>query len=461
MQAIIPLDNYRVDYLIIGAGATAISFVDTLLDTHPQATVLMIDRRSRIGGHWVDAYPFVRLHQPATYYGVRSMKLGSNHRDLVSKFQILGYYDRVLTRLQNTGRFKFLGQYNYQPNPEAEGESTTILHSLSILNKSITVTYKTLVDTTYMQITIPSLNPPKYEIEPQANVVPINQLAYLKQPQEHFVVIGAGKTGIDAILYLLNMGVDPQKIMWVISRDAWLIKRDLLYPDQLCSAMANQLEVLKTANSIDDLMFGLEKVGYQMRLDTDRTPTAYRCATVSLAELSQLKRIEKVIRLGRVKQVYVDHLVLDQGEVPIHPKSLIVDCTSDGLARRPSKTIFEKNKITLQNVIFCQPTFSASILGYLEGRFQEDLDKKNKNANPVLHPNVPLDFLTSSSNSLKNSISLASQMPIWLSRNRLNLGHHISFFSSIKLIWYLYRDIKSVQNNITKLMAFEDQKELV
>ena len=34
----------EVDYLVIGTGATAMAFVDTLLDEQPEATVLMVDR---------------------------------------------------------------------------------------------------------------------------------------------------------------------------------------------------------------------------------------------------------------------------------------------------------------------------------------------------------------------------------------------------------------------------------
>ena len=32
-------------------------------------------RRAKPGGHWVDAYEFVRLHQPAAFYGVTSRRL--------------------------------------------------------------------------------------------------------------------------------------------------------------------------------------------------------------------------------------------------------------------------------------------------------------------------------------------------------------------------------------------------
>ena len=44
-------------------------FVDTLIE-HSDADVVMIDRRHRPGGHWLDSYPFVQLHQPSMNYGV-------------------------------------------------------------------------------------------------------------------------------------------------------------------------------------------------------------------------------------------------------------------------------------------------------------------------------------------------------------------------------------------------------
>ena len=46
-----------VDYLVVGAGASGMAFVDTLLAHSPEpVSVLMIDKRTRPGGHWNDAY---------------------------------------------------------------------------------------------------------------------------------------------------------------------------------------------------------------------------------------------------------------------------------------------------------------------------------------------------------------------------------------------------------------------
>jgi cation diffusion facilitator CzcD-associated flavoprotein CzcO len=50
-------DCIETDYLIVGAGASAMAFVDTLLTEDAMARVIMVDRRDRQGGHWNDAYP--------------------------------------------------------------------------------------------------------------------------------------------------------------------------------------------------------------------------------------------------------------------------------------------------------------------------------------------------------------------------------------------------------------------
>jgi cation diffusion facilitator CzcD-associated flavoprotein CzcO len=50
----------ETDYLVVGAGAAGMAFVDSLIDAC-HADVVMVDRRHRPGGHWNDAYPFVRL----------------------------------------------------------------------------------------------------------------------------------------------------------------------------------------------------------------------------------------------------------------------------------------------------------------------------------------------------------------------------------------------------------------
>ena len=63
-----------VDYLVVGAGATGMAFTDALID-HADVRVALVDRRYGVGGHWLAAYPFVRLHQSSTFYGAASTVL--------------------------------------------------------------------------------------------------------------------------------------------------------------------------------------------------------------------------------------------------------------------------------------------------------------------------------------------------------------------------------------------------
>ena len=82
----------NTDYLIVGAGASGLAFADTLL-AEADVEVTVVDRRQAVGGHWLHAYPFVRLHTPSSYYGVNSLALGE---DRIDQDGNAGYYERAM-----------------------------------------------------------------------------------------------------------------------------------------------------------------------------------------------------------------------------------------------------------------------------------------------------------------------------------------------------------------------------
>ena len=82
----------ETDYLVIGAGMAGMGFVDSLLDAS-DADVIIVDRRHAPGGHWLDAYPFIRLHQPSSWYGVGSTPLDDDR--LETDGPEAGYYSRA------------------------------------------------------------------------------------------------------------------------------------------------------------------------------------------------------------------------------------------------------------------------------------------------------------------------------------------------------------------------------
>ena len=104
----------ETDYLVIGGGASSLAFVDEIINKCKDLKIIVVDKRAKPGGHWNDAYPFVRLHQPAAWYGVNSRSLGAGGPDLVSRSQILAYYEHVVDDLMSTGRVRFFWQCEYK-----------------------------------------------------------------------------------------------------------------------------------------------------------------------------------------------------------------------------------------------------------------------------------------------------------------------------------------------------------
>ena len=75
-------ETLKTDYLVAGAGAMGMAFVDTLL-SETEADIIMVDRHAKPGGHWNVAYPFVKLHQPSAFFGVASRELSRFEKDKV------------------------------------------------------------------------------------------------------------------------------------------------------------------------------------------------------------------------------------------------------------------------------------------------------------------------------------------------------------------------------------------
>ena len=71
--------------------------------------------------------------------------------------------------------------------------------------------------------------------------MPINQLSCISSPWKRYVVIGGGKTGIDAILYLMKNSVNPDRVWWIIPNDPWLLNRDLGLVDNLATGMRHDV----------------------------------------------------------------------------------------------------------------------------------------------------------------------------------------------------------------------------
>jgi hypothetical protein len=191
------------DYLVVGAGAMGMAFTDVLM-TESEATAVLVDRHHQPGGHWNDAYPFVRLHQPSAFYGVNSRKLGSDAIDatgwnqglheLATGGEVCAYFDQVMQQ-----QFLASGRVQYFPMCEYTGERR---FRSRIGGDEYEVRCQKVVDATYMNVRVPQVTPPAYEVAAGETCVPLNALPQVGSEFERYAVIGAGKTGMDACLFL-------------------------------------------------------------------------------------------------------------------------------------------------------------------------------------------------------------------------------------------------------------------
>ena len=90
-----PITKITCDYLVVGAGAAAMAFIDTMLTEVPSATIALIDKKPAPGGHWVDAYGYVHLHQPSLLYGIASRQLEGNWAKLLFRKFTLPWQHRA------------------------------------------------------------------------------------------------------------------------------------------------------------------------------------------------------------------------------------------------------------------------------------------------------------------------------------------------------------------------------
>ncbi len=367
------------DYLVVGAGAAGMAFTDALVD-HADVRVVLVDRRHGAGGHWLDAYPFVRLHQASAFYGVASTLLGGGRlqregperglHERATAPEVTAYYDRVLReRLLASGRVEF------HPNSEYVGQGRVV----SRVSGRIHHVSARVVDAHYLAPEIPATTPPPFAVGAGATVVSVNDLVNLAEAPSQYVLVGSGKTATDACIWLLDNGVEPDAICWVRPRDPWMLDRAVVQPDPAVALRlaADTVRCAAEADSADDMFLRLEEAGVMLRIDPATTPTMARTPTLARWELDLLRTVGDVVRLGHLRRVEPGRLVLDEGQVPVARDAVVVHAAAPGLPVRPPVPIWGEDGITLQTVRAGFPCFGAALIGYVEATVEGD-ERKNR-----------------------------------------------------------------------------------
>lgn len=414
-----------VDYLVVGAGAMGMGFVDALID-HADVRVAMVDRRDGVGGHWRHAYPFVRLHQSSTFYGVASRVLGGGRiqttgpegglHERADQPTICAYYEHVLAeRMVGPGRVEFFPGCDYLGGrafvSRQSGDRFEVPDRCRV------------VDARYLAPEIPAETPPKFEVAEGVRVVPVNDLPAYEGTASQYVVVGSGKTATDACVWLLGHGVDPDAICWVRPRDPWMLNRALIQPDPAIylGMVAEMMRLAAEAGSLPQLFGALEDAGIMLRIDRTVTPTMARAPTLGVWELDRLRSIAHVVRRGHIREARRGRLDLEEGSVTLAADALVVNCAAEGLKHPPLVPIWGSDKITLQPVRAGFPCFGAALAGYVEATRVDDAEK-NRICRPSSYGNSLTDWARMNVRGSHNAAALSAEPDIkqWADRIALN-----------------------------------------
>ena len=416
----------KFDYLIKGAGAMGMAFADVIFN-ESDCKFAIVDDRPSPGGHWNDSYPFVRLHQPSSFYGVNSTKLGQDKIDLsgknaglyelATKQEICSYYEKIMQK-----DFLPSGRVQYFPNCSVT-DGGNIYSELN--GKEISLKSKKFIDSTFMNVQIPFKNKPSFSVEDSVTCEPVNSLVDLVSEESQFVIIGGGKTGMDAIIWLLEKNKEANNIHWIIPRDSWILNREFIQPgkflEQSQMKFAEQMIAIAESNDKYDAFKRLEEIKFLFRINPNINPTMYRCATITESELKLLQKIENVIRDGHVKEITKNGIEMESRLHKFPQSAIYIDCTSDGLAKRDVKPIFDGDMITLQTVRFCQQVFSAAFIAHVE-LMNKSEEEKNSICTVVPHPDSADDFFRVNLAAAINSFNWSQYQDLtaWLNSSRLD-----------------------------------------
>ncbi len=251
------------------------------------------------------------------------------------------------------------------------------------------------------------------------------------QLPEHYVILGAGKTAMDTAIWLIEGGVSPQRIHWVRPRESWLWNREYTQPgegfiERIFQFQIALLRYSQEAKTGDDLMELMGQDSFFLRIDTSSRPEMFHFATIAHNEIDILRRIENVIRKGRVTAIEPCRLHFGNDTALLPENSLYIDCTASAVPfsvrEGGVKPIFRGDRIVLQPLQTPLVTFSAAMTAFIEANF-DDENTRNQLAAPGPLTDTPGTFPYAQMINLMNRGSWSQQPSImeWLAKSRLDV----------------------------------------
>lgn len=330
-------DPISADVCIVGAGIAGLNalFVASRY-LKPDQKVVLVDRRSSVGGMWVDTYPYVRLHQPHPLFTAGNIKwtIGREPEYLADRNEVLGHLHHCLEVIGRRVRIDVRLGWTYDGYQEDADKVVITCHDG---DRELVITADKLI-TAYGARVIP--NEPLELSSTQVQSVSPDYCdvrgAQMRSNDAPVWVIGGGKTGMDTI-HALVTEFPGREVNLIAGSGTFFTRRDETLPTGrrrwIGGSRPNQV-FIDVARRFDGTNEAEVRDWFRRvyAIHIMPNPRNYFFAWLSDAE-------NEVVRAG-VNEVVMDHYldVADDGSAPVltlrsgdtrpvTPGSWFVNCT--------------------------------------------------------------------------------------------------------------------------------------
>ncbi|QOC23246.1 NAD(P)-binding protein [Wenzhouxiangella sp. AB-CW3] len=196
----------RYDACIVGAGISGLNalFVASQYLSRDQR-VILVDRRSRAGGMWMDTYDYVRLHQPHSLFTAGNIEwtLGKKPDYLATREEVLEHLHHCLEVIKRRIRVTELFGYEFENSEELAGKVRITCRSSE--GRTMELEADRLIKAYGQGI---ETNPPLKLSSTRARSVSPDGFdvrgTEMRASDEPVWIVGAGKTGMDTAHALIS-----------------------------------------------------------------------------------------------------------------------------------------------------------------------------------------------------------------------------------------------------------------
>lgn len=221
----------RHDLCIVGAGIAGLNALVVASEyLRPDGSVVLVERRARPGGMWVDTYDYVRLHQPHPMFtaGDIPWKIDKDRSHLATKSEVLDHLQHCYEVA--SGRTKVTAMFGWEEEAHEEVDGNVRIRCRAGNGETRVIEADRLIRAPGFEI---DPNPPLKLSNAQVHSVSPDHCD-MRDPQiaadnAPVWVVGGGKTGMDTALALIT-AYPGREINLIAGSGMVFVNRDELYP---------------------------------------------------------------------------------------------------------------------------------------------------------------------------------------------------------------------------------------